>query len=211
MIYEAVNQAVLRLVPSDARSVLDVGCGTGALGEAIKQRQLCRVVGITATEEEAHRASHSLDEVLYEDLERFYPKPGPSFDVIVCSHVLEHLRNAEQLLHNLQACAQTSSLLIVALPNALHWKQRLEFIKGSFRYTSGGIMDTTHVRFYDWSTAQSLVQNSGWTVLNAEAPGRIPLMWRNRVFGPVLNRVASRVLPGLLGEQFVITARLPSG
>ena len=37
---------VLALVPESARRVLDIGCGAGRLGEAIKARQQAEVVGI---------------------------------------------------------------------------------------------------------------------------------------------------------------------
>ena len=36
LVYQSVNQRVLDSVPSLARNVLDIGCGGGDLGEALK-------------------------------------------------------------------------------------------------------------------------------------------------------------------------------
>jgi hypothetical protein len=66
-------------------------------------------------------------------------------------------------------------IIIVALPNVLHWKQRLEFLKGHFKYTEGGLMDRTHFRFFDWQTAQDLLTQSGYQITQAEADGSFPL------------------------------------
>ena len=40
------REDLLLRIPLDAKSILDFGCGEGFLGEAIKKRQKCRVIGI---------------------------------------------------------------------------------------------------------------------------------------------------------------------
>ena len=67
LIYSAVNPLVLARVPPDARRVLDVGCGDGSLGRAIKARRPTEVVGVTLSGEEAVRARTVLDEVVAAD------------------------------------------------------------------------------------------------------------------------------------------------
>src|ERR1039458_2737735 len=44
--YENPRPEVQALVPTDARRILDVGCSSGRLGEALKQRQAAEVVGV---------------------------------------------------------------------------------------------------------------------------------------------------------------------
>ena len=91
------------------------------------------------------------------------------------------------------------------LPNVLFWKQRLEFLRGRFRYTDGGLTDRTHVRFFDWDSAEQLVRQAGFEVIERAADGVLPL---SRLFGPALaarmNRAALRRCPGLFGVQFVL-------
>ena len=54
--YDFVRPEVLALVPESATRVLDVGCGAGRLGEALKARRSAQVVGIEFVPEAA-RAS----------------------------------------------------------------------------------------------------------------------------------------------------------
>ncbi len=207
MMYAAVNQPVLERVPPDAGRVLDIGCGTGALGREIKGRRDCEVVGVTHSEEEAEEARRHLDEVLVRDLNVFDPREAGSFDCVVCSHVLEHLYRPERLLAALRDALAPGARLVVALPNVLHWRQRAEFARGRFRYTDGGLMDSTHYRFYDWTTARALLTESGYALIESEACGGFPLSRLLPLVRRPLDRAALRLAPGVFGVQFVFVAR----
>ena len=90
---------VVQLVPETARRVLDIGCGAGRLGEAIKQRQAASVSGIEFDSQAAAVARQRLDQVWVGDVEQLDLQiPPGSFDAIVCADVLEHLREPGRLL-----------------------------------------------------------------------------------------------------------------
>lgn len=206
-IYGAVNQPVLDRIPREARHVLDLGCGDGALGRALKARQPARVVGVTFSAAEAELARPALDRVEHADLEAADLRELGAFDCIVASHVLEHLRDPLAVLARLRQNLAVNGTLLVALPNALHYRQRLAFAAGRFRYTDGGIMDRTHYRFFDWDTARALIRDAGFRLVDAVAHGTFPA---SRFFGPArrpLDQAAMRWLPGLLGGQFVLRAQ----
>lgn len=207
MIYQSINEAVCERIPSGTRSLLDVGCGGGVFGAAVKSARACTVVGVTYSEAEAVQARQRIDRVEVADLNDFEPDSLGTFDCIVCSHVLEHLHDPQQVLSRLRACLAPGGVLLVALPNVLFWKQRIEFIRGRFRYTEGGLMDRTHVRFFDWHSADQLVRDAGFEVIERVADGVFPL---SRLFGSALsgriNRAALRRFPGLFGVQFVLHA-----
>ncbi|HSV72125.1 MAG TPA: class I SAM-dependent methyltransferase [Methylibium sp.] len=208
MIYDAVNQAVLRRIPSGVRQVLDLGCGSGALGAALKARHGCTIVGVTASAAEAAAAWSRLDRVEVADLNDFDPAPLGAFDCIVCSHVLEHLLDPGALLRRLRGCLAPGASLLVALPNALFWRQRLEFLRGRFRYTDGGLMDSSHYRFFDWQTAEQLVRDAGYRVTERAADGGLPGSRRlGARLSAVLDRQALARFPGLFGHQFLLQAR----
>jgi len=204
-VYEALNQAVLDAIPTMARRVLDLGCGSGALGREVRARLGASVTGVSASPEEVARAKTVLNTVLHQDLDAWDGQGvDHPFDVIVCSHVLEHLRDPEGLLRNLSRKSAKETTLVVALPNVLHWRQRAQFLRGSFRYSDGGIMDRTHLRFFDWKSARDLLERSGWTVSRASATGHAPGVWRVPSLGPALDRWCCRIFPGLFGDQFVL-------
>src|SRR5207247_2266826 len=62
---------IVGLVPMSAR-VLDVGCSTGYLGEALKRERLARVWGIELDESDAEKArQRGFEQVITADLDTF--------------------------------------------------------------------------------------------------------------------------------------------
>jgi 2-polyprenyl-3-methyl-5-hydroxy-6-metoxy-1,4-benzoquinol methylase len=210
-VYRSVNMNVLERVPQGVHSLLDLGCGAGDLGQAIKSRLGCTVTGVTYSPQEAELATTALDRVFVEDLETLQTHPLGTFDCIVCSHVLEHLRYPDKLLQQLHANLNPEGVLLIALPNVLFWKQRLEFLAGRFRYTEGGIMDSSHFRFYDWKSATALIVACGYSFVRADCTsalplarmvGSLPLGW-----GTTLQNWVSRSSLGLFGYEFLFVCR----
>ncbi|MFM7109725.1 MAG: class I SAM-dependent methyltransferase [Planctomycetota bacterium] len=208
--YDSINNAVLRLAPTTVKHVLDLGCGCGSLGAALKggSSNPPRITGVTFNEREAAMARSVLDEVVVADLNQLNPEQiGGPFDCLICSHVLEHLYRPDLVLANLRPFLTPDAVVLVALPNTLAWRQRFQFLVGRFRYTDGGLMDRTHYRFFDWVTARQLLTMNGYRVEKAEADGVFPGARWLPVIGPMLSRVAVRMAPGLFAWQFVIRAR----
>src|ERR1039458_10646748 len=93
---DAVNQDVLDRIPLDARVVLDVGCGTGALGAAYRRlNPRARVLGIEMDPGAAAIAAGRLDDVAVGDIEAgplpFAPQGG--IDFIIYGDVLQPLQD----------------------------------------------------------------------------------------------------------------------
>jgi SAM-dependent methyltransferase len=205
--YGSINQGILSRVPSGSRRILDVGCGTGVLGGALKEGHAERyVAGITHSDREAEQARALIDRVVVADLEICEFRELGEFDCVICSHVLEHLRNPSTVLGRLRSVLTPDATLLIALPNVLYWRQRLQFLIGRFRYTEGGLMDNTHVVFFDWMTAQRLVNEAGLRLSGCASEGGFPGSRFLGPAGPLLDAVSLRFAPGLMGTQFVLVA-----
>lgn len=205
MIYEALNEPVLKLIPKSTKHLLDVGCGSGVLGKHIKNVTGCRVVGITNSEDEAALAAKNIDLVVVRDINNAdFSELGP-FDCIVCSHVLEHLISPGTVLRKLHGILDPGGQLIVALPNPLYWSQRFKFLFGRFRYTNGGLMDSSHLHFFDRVTAQDLLTENGYQIIKRFADGCF-LSGKLRKLIPIsgyLDRLSAILSPGFFGFQFI--------
>jgi SAM-dependent methyltransferase len=149
-------------------AVLDLGAWDGAYGEFLKRQLGCRVVGVEKDEQAAIRAKEVLDVVLVGDLETIdlaEALGGERFDYVTCLDVLEHLREPSQLLRKVKDVLAPSGLVVASIPNVAHASVKLALASGRFRYTKNGLLDETHLRFFDRAGVESLFESAGYATL----------------------------------------------
>jgi GT2 family glycosyltransferase/tetratricopeptide (TPR) repeat protein/2-polyprenyl-3-methyl-5-hydroxy-6-metoxy-1,4-benzoquinol methylase len=163
--FEHARPELLALIPHSARTVLDIGCGAGRLGEALKARQECEVVGIEMDEVASRSAREHLDRVLVGDVERMELdfRPG-SFNVVVCGDVLEHLRDPDRLLRRSRDWLSPAGRLIASIPNVRHHSVVRSLLEGNWTYESAGLLDRDHVRFFTRREIEKLFFRAGFAI-----------------------------------------------
>lgn len=139
------------------KRILDVGCDTGYMGERLIAlgNSVC---GVEFNPVAAEEAAKTLERVVVADLEKvdLVEEFGPaSFDVVIFGDVLEHLRDPLPVLRSARRLLAPGGSVIISVPNIAHGDVRLALLKGRFDYTSVGLLDDTHTRFF---TRDSLVQ-----------------------------------------------------
>lgn len=115
--YDEIARVVADLRP---RSLLDAGCGTGHLLRAVMDRipPPERVVGIDQTQSGiAHLASMvpTAEAVVGDVFE--LPYENDTFDVVLCTEVLEHVHAPELLLAELVRVCRQSGTLVLTVPD----------------------------------------------------------------------------------------------
>lgn len=205
------NASLLDLVDVPPGRALDCGCATGDNARLLRERGW-KVTGVTNNSSEIALARASCDDVLLADLNEGLPfADDASYDLVVLSHVLEHLVDPGTLLREMRQILSPGGRIAVALPNIAHYRQRFEFMRGRFEYTETGLLDSTHLRFYTVVTARRLLTDNGYVIARELADGGLPWWRLRRVLPPnLLTRVNSRavgLLPNLIAGQALFVAR----
>ncbi len=196
---------VVELVPRDRVRILDVGCAAGLVGEALKRRQPCEVVGIEREPAAAAEARRRLDEVIVADLEDAtldWPARlgGRHFDCVIYADVLEHLRDPWSLLAAQRALLAPGGVLVVSVPNVRHYRVVLGLLRGRWRYEDEGVLDRTHLRFFTRASLLELLAGAGYrmTELRREIHASRGARW--------LGGLCSRASRDFLARQFLVLA-----
>jgi 2-polyprenyl-3-methyl-5-hydroxy-6-metoxy-1,4-benzoquinol methylase len=151
-----------------ARSdVLDVGAADGSVARVLQQMG-CRVWGMEGDVEAAEQASAWCEEVIVGDVEQteLWNGLGRTFDVILFLDILEHLRDPLGVLRRALGFLADGGHVVLSLPNVAHAAVRAQLLTGRFRYTDLGIIDRTHLRFFDSVSVHELLDESGLVVLD---------------------------------------------
>ena len=189
------NMNVISLVPPGAKYVLDVGCSDGFNARLLSERN-CIVDGITISEKEKEGAEKTMRQVYVYNAENGLPFTGSDlYDVVICSHVLEHICYPQQLMNDIHRVLKPGGVLIVALPNLLQYRSRWSLMMGNFNYEETGIWDYTHVKWYTFNTAKQLLLQHHFTIDIATVTGELPL---NSIFKKILPAGLRKMIYSLL-------------
>lgn len=191
-----------------ARSVLDIGCGSGHVAREC-ERFGARVTGLDVREPDAG----AMSEFHLVDLE-LEPPPVDAlqYDAVLALDVLEHLNEPEGLLLGLRnnSRADRPGRVVLSTPNVAFAGVRLNLLMGRFNYGQRGILDVTHKRLFTRQSLCRMLEDCGYRIesfrgigvpFETVIGGRI-----GRLLGAISDRVA-KLWPSLFAFQFLVICR----
>jgi len=192
--FDSIEKQLFAREGAEKPRILDVGCATGAVLEDLKNRGW-QAVGVEISPSADYaREKRGLD-VYGISLEKCNFSPG-IFDVILASHLLEHLNSPELFLREAMRLLRPGGYLIVTTPNIDSFQARLF---GS-RWRSA-IFD--HLYLFSKKTITAMLVQLGFTVEKIST-------WGGLAAGtaPVpLKRLADKLVKFLgLGDVMVVRA-----
>ena len=193
-------------------TVLDVGCGPGVVAQRFIDLG-CTVVGLdldpsAVAAMEARGATAHVVDLDNDDLGHVLD--GAKFDVVVCLDVLEHTKDPGTVLASLLERLDASGDVIISLPNVTHGDVRVSLLGGEFTYREEGLLDATHLRFFDRRSVDELLTAAGLEIAELH-PVVMPL--GGTELGVDLDAVPADVLEQIRGDddstiyQWVFRAR----
>lgn len=188
------HRKIINFVGSN-KVILDVGCASGYL-DAEYHRQGGKVFGIEVNVEDAAKARDFCEDIFVGSVDQtldVWPFRENKFDVIILGDVIEHLTDAPGVITKLASYLKQGGYFVISVPNVAYFLIRLELLFGRFNYTSGGIMDKTHLHFYTLDSLRQLLNLCHLEVLEIE------FSWPSKLrFFPIS--------PKLFALQFIVKA-----
>jgi len=154
---ESGNTSVSKIINKikEKSSVIEFGSSYGYILDYLKTKKLCKVKGYEIDPNAVRLANeHDIPTELV-DLDKvsidLFNNLNKNIDFIICADVLEHLKNMDNILNWISLYMQKNMdcTLLVSFPNITYYGVIYELLHGKFKYNNLGILDNTHLRFYD--------------------------------------------------------------
>ncbi len=160
--FNQLNPYILSLLEK-SNTYLEIGCGSGEIGKYVKHNNLYReLYGIEISDSSAELARQYFNHVYTGDLEEFDFSQLPNADTIVCGDVLEHLVDPWIIFTKIANLLAKDGSIIISVPNVRHIRVWLPLVvKGKFIYTSHGLLDKGHLRFFTLYSLLAMVEENG--------------------------------------------------
>lgn len=158
------------LIPSESK-VLDIGCSSGNFGEFLIRQKSCRVDGVEPDKKDANIAKKKLGKVwnfIIDDPTNI-AQIKDKYDILIFADVLEHLVHPDETLKLVNQLLVPGGRVVFSVPNMAHISVRLALLSGDFKYTETGLLDKTHLHFYDDDTVETLFTDSGMVLADLDA------------------------------------------
>ena len=200
--FEFPRPEVVSLIPANAQSVLDLGCGTGRLGESLKQRQATQVAGVEIDSLAVDAARTRLDRVVQSNIETLDTEFFEGeFDCVVCADVLEHLQTPEQTLKQISNWLTPEGTIVASIPNVRNQSVLAGLIEGNWTYERAGLLDQTHYRFFTRREIEKLFFRAGFQIEQLQiVPGPGYQQWQEQGY-PGKVQIGNLHIDGLPPEE----------
>ena len=190
--------------------LLDIGAGNHSASNTKKWFPACEYHGVDLdkhynNDERDFRLMTAFYEMNLEELD-FAAIPDDYFDFIMMAHVIEHLRNGDQVLEKLLPKLRKGGMLYVEFPG-FH-STTLPRMRGTLNFFD----DDTHVRVYSLPELYNLFLRNGAQVVR----GGVRRQWRNIALIPLkipqnllkYGRVVPSIFWDLLGfAEYVLVQK----
>ena len=201
--------------------VLDLGCGRAPiaepliadgfryLGVELDQDSVDAVVarGVPAKQVDLRQVERTI-ELLNEATDGELPA------AVIMIDVLEHLVETDQIVKLMRdyLAPNPDAVLVLSVPNVTHIDIAAKLLAGHFDYTPTGLLDHTHVRFFDSAHLTKALLVGDWVEVGREdhllpeteqhAPKNFPTVANGSLLAQFLRRTAKALNPHAETHQF---------
>ena len=209
---DSTHTKILELVDKSSY-VLELGCASGYMTRYMKEKLNCRIVCVEMDKAAAGLAEPFSEKMVVGDVETLdFKEAGldDRYDVIIMADILEHLKDAKKFLITLREYLAPEGFLLISIPNGAHGSVALDFLDGKIQYQETGLLDNTHLHFFDKDSFTRVLDNSGYLVSHLDRvivhPKDTELKTLWETYPRQVTAYMEKVNPEFQTYQFIIKA-----
>ena len=189
------------------RAALDCGCRSGAMLSRLRDNGFGYVCGIDLDTEVL--VPDDVD-VLLTDLNADFAKHfGRSFDLVVCTEVMEHLNSPRAFITEARKLLEHDGILALSVPNIAFWIGRAKFaLRGEhWGYGERYYREARHISPTTIEELSCLLREIGFEVLEIVTAGSFSGPIRRLAHAPIEIGLKFLLGKSISGESLVVVAR----
>lgn len=117
----AVRSRIKEISFSPNKKVLDVACGISTLGKTFSNE----IYGFDMNPKAVRTSQKNGIKARLGNVEERWEYPDNYFDIVIASHIIEHVINPDQLILEAKRVLKKDGLFIIATPNLAAWFNRI--------------------------------------------------------------------------------------
>jgi 2-polyprenyl-3-methyl-5-hydroxy-6-metoxy-1,4-benzoquinol methylase len=171
-----------RSIPHNG-SILDIGCGNGAMLAEIRKVSSSRLCGVESSESAVQLTrSQGFDVRLADastDLLTLFEQH--SFDLVISVEVIEHVYYPRGLLRQAHALLRPKGRILLTTPYHGYLKNLLIAALGKSDAHYNPLWDGGHIKFWSQKTLSAALEETGYRSIQFYGAGRLVYLWKSMV------------------------------
>jgi SAM-dependent methyltransferase len=155
-------KTIHRYLPS-SKKILEIGCNYGYLLEELKKKY--NVFGIELDENAVSYCQQKNLKVVQDNIEHFAKTTDKKFDLIIMSHVFEHLLNPDEVLANLRKILSKEGQVLILVPNSK------SFTAKTFKKYWGWWQVPVHINHFNRNSLTLLLDKCNFQTIKTTSKG----------------------------------------
>ncbi|MEH7348927.1 glycosyltransferase [Gottfriedia acidiceleris] len=157
---------IIKMVPTDVKNILEIGCLVGATGLEIKNLYNCNLYGTEINSELASISSqfyNKVDNLSFYEVPNSYP--NEFFDLIIIDNIINYLDNPMHYLNEVTKLLKPSGTIICRVPIVSYTEVLYELLQGYWNYIHAGIVNKERIRFLTSQAIHTLFPQSHFEII----------------------------------------------
>ena len=154
---------VLKLLPKDAKRILDVGCSSGIITvEIAKNLPQSQTVGLDSYKDVIvfARSKYPHIDFVIADAHRI-PFKNKSFDLVICTETLEHVLDPQRVLLEIKRVLKKRGKAIISMDSGSFLFKTVWYF---WTKTKGKVWDNAHLHEFNAQVLENLIRKSGFKI-----------------------------------------------